>query len=63
MGIRPDLVIEIRQDVLQESDGPMLRHGLQGCHNRKLAVAPASIKLKPKAEFLEERYEMFRRVG
>lgn len=29
VGIRPDHVIEVRRDVLEEIDGPMLRHGLQ----------------------------------
>jgi putative restriction endonuclease len=30
LGIRPDLVIEVRRDIMVEADGPMLRHGLQG---------------------------------
>ena len=30
LGIRPDLVIEVRRDIMDEADGPMLRHGLQG---------------------------------
>lgn len=28
LGIRPDLVVEIRTDLLEEHDGPMLLHGL-----------------------------------
>jgi putative restriction endonuclease len=62
LGIRPDRVIEIRQDVLEETDGPMLLHGLQGVHHTALHV-PRSAKLAPRVEFLEERYEEFRRVG
>jgi hypothetical protein len=30
VGIRPDYRIEIRTDILEETDGPMLKHGLQG---------------------------------
>lgn len=63
MGIRPDLVIEIREDVLQEKDGPMLRHGLQELHGRTLIEVPRSRDLRPREEFLVERYEAFRRTG
>ncbi|MBZ5555176.1 MAG: hypothetical protein LAO21_20885 [Acidobacteriia bacterium] len=63
LGIRPDLVNEIRKDVLDESDGPMLMHGLQECHNACLAVVPNANRLKPNKEFLEERYEVFRKAG
>src|SRR5262245_33632786 len=60
LGVRPDLVIEVRKDVLDETDGPMLQHGLKECHERKLIVLPASNQLKPRRDFLEERYELFR---
>jgi putative restriction endonuclease len=60
LGVRPDLVVEVRKDVLEEHDGPMLQHGLQQCHEQKLAVLPRSTGLRPRAEFLEERYELFR---
>jgi putative restriction endonuclease len=64
LGVRPDdLVVEIRKDILDESDGPMLMHGLQECHNKRLVVLPGSATLKPKREFLEERYEIFRKAG
>ncbi len=29
LGVRPDLVVEIREDILRERDGPMLVHGPQ----------------------------------
>ena len=32
LGVSPDYVVEVRLDVLQEVDGPMLKHGLQGFH-------------------------------
>lgn len=29
VGLRPDLIVEIRNHILEEVGGPMLRHGLQ----------------------------------
>ena len=29
-GVHPSYVIHVRRDILEEVDGPMLRHGLQG---------------------------------
>ena len=62
MGIRPDLVIEVRREILQEIDGPMLRHGLQEMHGNKIDV-PRSKTSRPDHERLEERYENFRSVS
>ncbi|MEW5983125.1 MAG: HNH endonuclease [Acidobacteriota bacterium] len=62
LGISPDYEVEIRFDVLEETDGPMLRHGLQGFHHRSLWT-PRSPRLKPKREFLEERYAQFRKAS
>lgn len=58
-GIRPDHVIEVREDVRKEKDGPMLIHGLQQIHDQKIA-APRSVGLAPDPNLLEQRYEMFR---
>jgi putative restriction endonuclease len=63
VGVRPDLVIEIRNDVLAEIDGPMLRHGLQELHGHKLLVLPRQQRDRPNPEFLEERYYFFRAAG
>jgi putative restriction endonuclease len=60
--VRPDLVVEIRKDILGETDGPMLIHGLQGFQNVRIAV-PRRAELQPDREFLAERYEMFRKAG
>jgi putative restriction endonuclease len=59
LGIRPDLIVHIRQDVLEEHDGPMLRYGLQENHGRSLAVVPTSRTSRPDRERLEERYATF----
>lgn len=63
LGVRPDLVVEIREDILQEEDGPMLRHGLQDLHGRNLLVIPRSKGLRPDPSRLEERYVQFKRAG
>lgn len=62
LGVRPDLAIEIREDVLQETDGPMLVHGLQGFQGSRL-LTPRRPDLQPDREFLAERYEIFRKAG
>ncbi len=62
IGIRPDLVIEVRADVLEERDGPMLRYGLQEISGQRLLV-PGAAREQPRTEFLEERYALFRRTG
>ncbi len=62
LGVRPDLVIEVRRDILDEVDGPMLRYGLQGMDGQTITV-PRSPVQRPRREFLEERYELFRKAG
>jgi len=61
MGIRPDFVIEIRHDVLEEGDGPALRHSLQGIHS-PLLMLPRQHAARPDVALLEERFERFRRA-
>jgi putative restriction endonuclease len=63
LGVRPDLVVEIRSDVLDEIDGPMLLHGLQELNNRRLLTIPRREFERPSVTFLEERYERFRAAG
>lgn len=62
LGVRPDLVVEIRSDILAEVDGPMLRHGLQDMDGTRLIV-PQARDARPDAVRLEERYEEFRLAG
>ena len=59
LGIRPDLVVELRADIRQEIDGPMLKYGLQEFHGAGLSI-PRRMELRPNPKFLEERYAMFR---
>jgi putative restriction endonuclease len=60
LGIRPDFVVQIRSDLLDEIDGPMLQHGLKERHNQPLMVLPKMRAELPGAEFLTPRYESFR---
>lgn len=60
LGIRPDRVVEVRQDLLDEIDGPMLLHGIQGHHGHRLMRLPAAPADQPDPERLEWRYEQFR---
>jgi putative restriction endonuclease len=62
LGVNPDYVVEIRQDILEEVDGPMLQHGLKEMAGRKLVV-PSSANDRPRREFLEERYGLFRKAS
>lgn len=61
IGIRPDCVVEVRRDILDEIDGPMLIHGLQGFHGTSLLL-PRIPALRPDPVLLEARYERFRQA-
>ncbi len=60
IAVRPDYEIEVRRDVLEESDGPMLIHGLQGFHGQRIGI-PTRATLQPSPSLLEARYALFRR--
>ncbi len=58
----PDYQIVVREDVLQELDGPMLKHGIQQMHNRKI-ILPGDKTNWPDRERLEIRFNKFKEVG
>ena len=58
VAVDPDYRIRIRRDVLEEEDGPMLRHGLQELHGVKI-VPPRRPELRPSRDLLALRYERF----
>jgi putative restriction endonuclease len=58
LGVRPDLTVHIRQDILDEIDGPMLRHGLQGMHDQPVTPPPRR-DARPDPVRLDERYAEF----
>jgi putative restriction endonuclease len=59
VGIDPDHLIHVRRDVLEEIDGPMLRHGLQELHGERIHV-PRRVANRPNRDYLAERFERFR---
>ena len=61
LGVTPDYIIQVREDILEEEDGPVLQHGLKGLHKTKL-ILPNSKSHYPSREALEWRYSRFTRV-
>lgn len=59
LGVSPDYVIHINQQLLDEIDGPMLRHGLQDMHKTTLTlpIRPAD---HPSRDSLATRFERFK---
>jgi putative restriction endonuclease len=62
LGVRPDLIVEVRKSILDETDGPMLLHGLKDFQGSRLQV-PHHAHNRPERINLEERYESFRKAG
>ena len=62
IGVRPDTVVELNREVLEATDGPVLRHGLQEVHRARLWVPIAPAK-RPDPERLEVCYGEFRRAS
>jgi putative restriction endonuclease len=62
VGVRPDYVIEIRPDLLIETDGPTLRHAIQGLHGQRI-VLPRKKAHQPSVELLATRYDQFLEVA
>ena len=58
LGISPDYVVHIDRDLMEEIDGPMLKHGLQEMLGRALTL-PGRVKDRPDRELLAERWEGF----
>ncbi len=59
IGITPDYVIKVRQDVLEEIDGPMLKYGIQSLEGKPL-ILPIKKQNLPDQEKLSIRYEIFK---
>lgn len=61
LGVRPDYVVQVRHDLLDEEDGPTLVHGIQALHGNEILV-PRDPRFRPDTERLEQRYEQFLRA-
>jgi putative restriction endonuclease len=62
LGVSPDYKISVRKDILEEIDGPMLKHGIQGL-NGNLILLPGHKFDYPDRERLELRFDKFRKAG
>ena len=60
LGVSPDLVVQIRADILDETDGPLLEHGLKRLHGQPLRTVPRRVPERPDRELLALRFERFR---
>lgn len=60
LGITPDYVVHLDQELLDEVDGPMLRHGLQAMHGERLTL-PRRRTDAPSRDLLAWRWEYFAR--
>ncbi len=58
LGISPDYVVHIDRELLQEVDGPMLKHGLQEMHGRTLTL-PRRVQDCPDRALLDARWLSF----
>jgi putative restriction endonuclease len=58
ISVTPEYIIEIRSDVLAETDGPMLKHGLQGMHGLRLQL-PMNHASRPDQDLLAKRHARF----
>jgi putative restriction endonuclease len=59
LGITPDYEVRINASVLEEVDGPMLRHGIQEFHGKPLMVLPERRTERPDRVLLEARFQAF----
>lgn len=62
VGVRPDGTIDVRSDILEEFDGPTLRHAIQGLHDQPIVI-PRKQAERPSEELLAKRYERFLEVA
>lgn len=62
LGVTPDYVIKVRNDILEEEDGPVLQHAFKGLNNSKL-ILPSTRTQWPSKDALEWRYDKFARVS
>lgn len=62
LGIDPDYVVRINRELMEEVDGPMLRHGLQDMNGRPLTLPKRRTDQPDKAR-LAERFNEFRAAG
>ncbi len=58
----PDFIIKVCQGILEETDGPMLKYGIQSLNDNKI-ILPSSRNNWPDRDRLAQRFDAFRQVG
>lgn len=58
IGIDPNARVHVNKRILEEEDGPMLRHGLQEINNQQL-VLPRRKEHRPDPAFLAKRFALY----
>ena len=62
LGVSPDYVVRINRSLMEEIDGPMLRHGLQEMDGEPLTVPTRDVD-RPSKDLLAERFTEFLTAG
>lgn len=62
LGISPDYAVHINRELMEEIDGPMLRHGLQEMDGRGLTLPKRRVD-RPSRDRLAERFDEFKAAG
>jgi len=62
IGLNPEYKIVVREDILEEIDGPMLKYGIQRMHGQEI-ILPSRRKDWPNQERLALRYQNFLEAG
>ena len=57
ISISPDYIVHVRPSILEETDGPMLQHGLKGLHLKAIGV-PSRVSERPDRSRLSDRHGM-----
>lgn len=58
IGVTPDYIIRVRPDLMNEEDGPTLKHAIQGLDGTKISLPRRQGDL-PSAQLLADRYDRF----
>jgi putative restriction endonuclease len=58
LGISPDYIVRINKELMDDTDGPMLQHGLQGMNGIRLGLPKRRVD-QPSKDRLAERFEEF----
>lgn len=58
IGVTPDYTVRVRRSILEETDGPMLQHGLKGLEGGSI-ILPHRAQDRPDRDRLAQRFDRF----